>query len=82
MPSALFVVTAADKWTLADGSARPTGYWAEELIAPHRVFKNAGWNIDFATPNAKAPVVDQYSLDVLSDSERAEYENYLGEIGS
>ena len=81
MPSTLFVVTAADKWTLADGSARPTGYWAEELIAPHRVFKNAGWDIDFATPNAKAPVVDEYSLEVLSEGDRAEQENYLAEIG-
>ena len=33
MPSVLFVVTAAEEWTLADGTKRPTGYWAEELIA-------------------------------------------------
>ena len=31
MPSALFVVTAATHWTLADGTLHPTGYWAEEL---------------------------------------------------
>ena len=43
MPSVLFVVTAAEEWTLADGTKRPTGYWAEELIAPHRVFQGAGW---------------------------------------
>ena len=50
MPSVLFVVTAAEEWTLADGTKRPTGYWAEELIAPHRVFQGAGWDIHFATP--------------------------------
>ena len=41
MPSVLFVVTAAEEWTLADGTKRPTGYWAEELIAPHRAFQGA-----------------------------------------
>lgn len=45
MTSALFVVSAADGWTLKDGSAHPTGYWAEELAVPHRLFSEAGWDI-------------------------------------
>ena len=81
MPSVLFVVTAAEEWTLADGTKRPTGYWAEELIAPHRVFQGAGWDIHFATPGAKAPVVDEYSLEVLPDNVRMAQENYLAELG-
>ena len=81
MTSVLFVVTAAEEWTLADGTKRPTGYWAEELIAPHRVFQGAGWDIHFATPGAKAPVVDEYSLEVLPDNVREAQENYLAELG-
>ena len=81
MPSVLFVVTAAEEWTLADGTKRPTGYWAEELIAPHRAFQGAGWDIHFATPGAKAPVVDEYSLEVLPDNVRMAQENYLAELG-
>jgi putative intracellular protease/amidase len=56
------VVTGASSWTLANGSAHPTGYWAEELIAPHKVFNAAGWDVDIATPAAVKPTVDQNSL--------------------
>lgn len=62
MTSALFVVSAADGWTLKDGSVHPTGYWAEELAVPHRLFSDAGWDITIATPNAVAPTVDEGSL--------------------
>ena len=41
MTSVLFVVSAADHWTLNDGSLHPTGYWAEELVEPHRLFSEA-----------------------------------------
>lgn len=62
MTSALFVVSAADHWTLKDGTEHPTGYWAEELAEPHRIFREAGWEITIATPGAKAPTLDQASL--------------------
>ncbi|MDH6236402.1 type 1 glutamine amidotransferase domain-containing protein [Cryobacterium sp. CG_9.6] len=62
MTSVLFVVTAADHWTLNDGSLHPTGYWAEELAEPHRLFTEAGWQITIATPNGVAPTVDAGSL--------------------
>lgn len=62
MTSALFVVSAADGWTLKDGSVHPTGYWAEELAVPHRLFSEAGWDITIATPNAVAPTLDEGSL--------------------
>jgi putative intracellular protease/amidase len=62
MPSVLFVLTGADHWTLKDGTAHPTGFWAEELAAPHRVFTDAGFDITFATPGGVAPTVDTSSL--------------------
>ena len=36
MAEVLFVVTGADTWTLADGTGHPTGFWAEELVAPFK----------------------------------------------
>lgn len=62
MTSVLFVVSAADGWTQKDGSVHPTGYWAEELAVPHRLFSEAGWDITIATPNAVAPTLDEMSL--------------------
>jgi len=62
MKSVLFVVSAADHWTLNDGSLHPTGYWAEELAEPHRLFSEAGWQITIATPNGVVPTVDAGSL--------------------
>lgn len=62
MTNALFVVSAADKWTFLDGTTHPTGYWAEELAEPHRILSEAGWDIDIATPGGKEPVIDRLSL--------------------
>lgn len=62
MPSVLFVLTGADHWTLNDGTTHPTGFWAEELAAPHRVFTQAGFDITVATPGGVAPTVDAASL--------------------
>ncbi len=50
MVSVLFVVSGSDHWTLADGSKHSTGYWPEELVVPHRVLRDAGIRVDFATP--------------------------------
>src|SRR5271155_1937660 len=62
MTSVLIVVSAANRWTLNDGSSHPTGYWAEELAEPHRIFASAGWDITIATPGGVAPTVDRLSL--------------------
>nr|WP_218851848.1 type 1 glutamine amidotransferase domain-containing protein [Nocardioides panaciterrulae] len=58
----MFVVTGAQHWTLADGSEHPTGFWAEELVAPYRAFTAAGHEVTVATPGGVVPVVDQASL--------------------
>src|SRR3984957_21214846 len=62
MTSVLIVVSAADGWTLNDGSSHPPGYWGEELAEPHRIFAAAGWDITLATPGGVAPTVDRLSL--------------------
>ena len=63
MIKVLMVVSAADHWTLNDGTHHPTGFWAEELVTPYSIFTDAGWNVDVATPGGIAPTVDQASLD-------------------
>ncbi|MEU5954399.1 type 1 glutamine amidotransferase domain-containing protein [Streptomyces sp. NPDC047525] len=62
MAKILFVVTGADHWTLADGTQHPTGFWAEEAVAPYEAFKAAGHEIVVATPGGVVPTVDQASL--------------------
>ena len=62
MAKVLFVVTGAKEWTLADGSKHPTGFWAEELLAPYRVFSDAGDTVVFATPGGVVPTPDEGSL--------------------
>lgn len=63
MTKVLMVVSAADHWTLNDGTHHPTGFWAEELVTPYSIFTDAGWDIDVATPGGIAPTVDNASLD-------------------
>lgn len=55
MAKILFVITASDHWTLADGTRQPAGFWAEEAIGPYQVFKEAGYEIAAATPAACRP---------------------------
>lgn len=65
MTSVLMVLTAADHWTLRDGSTHPTGFWAEEFLVPYQVFTDAGWEITVATPGGVRPTVDDTSLGVM-----------------
>ncbi|ATL25488.1 type 1 glutamine amidotransferase domain-containing protein [Streptomyces formicae] len=62
MSKILYVVTGADHWTLADGSAHPTGFWAEEAVAPYEAFKEAGHEVVVATPGGVVPTLDRGSL--------------------
>jgi putative intracellular protease/amidase len=74
MSHVLFVVSAASSWTLTDGTAHPTGYWAEELLTPYRALVAASHPVSFATPGGAAPVADAASLRALSPEARAELE--------
>lgn len=62
MTSVLMILSAADHWTLKDGSKHPTGFWAEEFVTPYKAFTAAGWDVTVATPGGRAPTVDQASL--------------------
>lgn len=62
MANVLMILSAADSWTLKDGSEHPTGFWAEEVVTPYEVFTDAGWSVTVATPGGRAPTVDQASL--------------------
>ncbi|WP_455351716.1 type 1 glutamine amidotransferase domain-containing protein [Streptomyces sp. SYSU K217416] len=62
MARILFVMTGAEHWTLADGTKHPTGFWAEEAVAPYRVFTEAGHEVVVATPGGVVPTVDRASL--------------------
>jgi putative intracellular protease/amidase len=62
MSKILFVMTGADHWTLKDGTRHPTGFWAEEAVAPYEAFKAAGHEIVVATPGGVVPPVDKGSL--------------------
>ncbi|MER7520672.1 type 1 glutamine amidotransferase domain-containing protein [Streptomyces sp. NPDC126499] len=62
MSTILFVMTGVDHWMLADGTKHPTGFWAEEAVAPYEAFKAAGHEVVVATPGGVVPTVDQGSL--------------------
>lgn len=62
MARILFVMTGSDHWTLADGTRHPTGFWAEEFLAPYKAFTAAGHEITVATPGGVVPPVDEGSL--------------------
>jgi putative intracellular protease/amidase len=83
MPALLIVVTGAEHWTLDDGTEHPTGFWAEELVAPLRVFRDAGVDVTIATPDGVRPTVDDRSLNpdvVGSEDEAAALRSELDDI--
>ncbi|WP_018178194.1 type 1 glutamine amidotransferase domain-containing protein [Jongsikchunia kroppenstedtii] len=82
MRKVLFVISAADRWTLNDGTVHPSGYWAEEVAVPHRLFAEAGWDITVATPGGKAPTLDRLSLGIAGGTpwKRKAVERYLDGI--
>ncbi|WP_131741831.1 type 1 glutamine amidotransferase domain-containing protein [Actinomadura roseirufa] len=62
MAKILFVLSGADHWTLKDGTKHPTGYWAEELVVPHRAFTGASHDVVIATPGGVPPTADPAAL--------------------
>jgi len=63
MAKILCVMTGASYWTLKDGHRHPTGYWAEEFVAPYSVFTDAGYEVAVATPRGVVPVTYTMSLE-------------------
>lgn len=44
------------------GTDKPSGYWAEELAAPYRLFESAGMDVTIASPLGGSPPLDPMSL--------------------
>jgi len=63
MTRILMVLSAADRWTRADGSIYETGVWAEEFVVMDEAFVEAGFEVGIASPGAAAPTMDKRSLD-------------------
>ncbi|MFC4036113.1 type 1 glutamine amidotransferase domain-containing protein [Streptomyces polygonati] len=84
MPSLLMVLTAATRWSQKDGTQRPTGFWAEEFVEPHRVFTAAGVDLTIASPGGRRPVVDEGSLTARAnggdEKKAADLRAYLEEV--
>jgi putative intracellular protease/amidase len=70
----LMILTSARKLSLKDGRQRPTGYWAEEFVEPHRALVAAGVDVTIATPGGLPAPVDEGSLapEVNGGDERVE----------
>jgi putative intracellular protease/amidase len=79
----LVILTAARKLSLKDGRQRPTGFWAEEFVEPHRALIAAGVDVTIATPGGLPAPVDEESLEARvngGDEQRArELGAYLDE---
>jgi putative intracellular protease/amidase len=82
MSRILMVVTAADSLILADGSAHPTGFWAEELVVAHHDLSQAGHDITIATPGGVRPTVDPGSLSVAIVGDQARVDEFAGYLAS
>jgi putative intracellular protease/amidase len=57
-----YLVTSAREMTLADGTAHPTGYFAEEALKPYERFVAAGFDVTVITPDGRPPYADPYGL--------------------
>src|ERR1700749_1689680 len=57
-----YLVTSAREVTLADGTAHPTGYFAEEALKPYERFTEGGFDVTVITPDGKPPYADPYGL--------------------
>ena len=57
-----YLVTSAREMTLADGTAHPTGYFAEEALKPYERFTDAGFDVTVIAPDGNPPYADPYGL--------------------
>ncbi|MEV5571706.1 type 1 glutamine amidotransferase domain-containing protein [Spirillospora sp. NPDC052269] len=80
MAKILFVLTGADRWTLADGTEHPTGFWAEEAAVPYEAFTEAGHTVTMATPGGVLPPVDTGSLTPEATGGQAESDRFAGTL--
>lgn len=81
MANILIVLSAADKWTRADGSTYDSGVWAEEFVVMDEMLVNAGFHVGIATPGGVAPTIDTRSLDpkIVGQDHADQFRDYLAE---
>jgi putative intracellular protease/amidase len=60
---ALFVMSAANEITLKNGKKHQTGVFLNEFYLAYKGISEAGYAIDFATPNGIKATIDNESLD-------------------
>ncbi|WHT23299.1 type 1 glutamine amidotransferase domain-containing protein [Crossiella sp. CA-258035] len=81
MSKILIVMSAADTWARTDGTSYPTGYWAEELAAPHEKFVEAGHTVDFASPGGVSQPLDEHSANPeIAGPDCARYVSYAEQV--
>jgi putative intracellular protease/amidase len=84
MRHVLMILSSARSWTLRDGTHHPTGFWAEEFVTPHRLFRQAGFQVTVATPTGAAAHADELSLSLAMNGHRSEviadFRAYLAEV--
>jgi putative intracellular protease/amidase len=74
-----YLITSAREMALADGSAHPTGYFAEEAIKPYERFVAAGFDVTVITPDGQPPYADPYGLSWFFHY-REEDKDYLASV--
>lgn len=82
MAKILMVLSAADGWTRTDGTKYDSGIWAEEFVAMHERFADAGHDISLASPGGVSPTIDKKSLDpkVVGEELAAHCARYLQQV--
>lgn len=61
----LVVLSDADHLDLKDDKVFSTGFYLNELLQPVKLLMDAGHQVTFATPEGKAPTLDQSSADAM-----------------
>jgi putative intracellular protease/amidase len=78
-PKILFVVTSH---ATKGSTEQPTGYYLAEVAHPWHVLKNAGYEIDFVSPQGGKPPVDGYNLNDSVNKEFVENAAYQNKINN
>jgi putative intracellular protease/amidase len=63
MPRILMIVSSARELPLKSGGTLPTGYWADEVYTPLRLFRVAGVDVRIHTPDGRPGIADPFSLE-------------------
>ena len=76
----VILLSESDTLTLTDGSTRPCGFWAEELITAHQTFARADSEIVLATPKGLPATAEPDSLEAPHSPDPHAYRTYLDNL--